>query len=286
MNAAELLDRVFDIYKKSFWKQLAYAAIVGLMASTAVGFLMAGTSVVFMAASLLGFALVGALATVAVALVYLLLFLVWQAATSTGAILLSREAFMGRLVKLPTHRLFPTIGRAFSALLAQIIVSLPYVLVVGGILYSYFFWASRIYLTFTVVLVFVAVAGFFVYLHIFSLAIAVAVNERVLFFGAVRRSFTLIKNDFWWLLGIRMLWVVMVFILAITAQGLLAFLPTFVALVLAGNTLAVPSLLLLQFFAGLVSIAIAFALGPLDGILTTLIYFNQRKKYEDTADGV
>jgi hypothetical protein len=256
------------------------------MASTAVGFLMAGTSVVFLASSLLGFVLFGALATVAVALAYVFLFLVWQAATSTGSILLSREAYMGRPVKLPTLHLLPTIGRACSALLAQVIIALPYILVVGGIVYSYFVWAPRVHLTFSIVLVVTAVVGFFVYLHIVSLAIAVAVNERVLFFGATRRSFALIKNDFWQLLGIRTLWVVMVFVLAITAQGLLAILPAFIALVLAGHTFVVPSLILIQLFAGLVSIAITFALGPLDGILTALIYFNQCMKYEGLTDAV
>ncbi|MCL2498883.1 MAG: hypothetical protein FWE90_00935 [Defluviitaleaceae bacterium] len=294
MNAAEMYDRVFDVYKKTFGKQLGYAAVVSLMSGMALGFVLLGAVFVTAFLSSFGLAFSGVFMAAVLALVVIPMIIVWQAAASTGAILFSRQAFLDEEIKLPTYDLFRVIGRAVSALFAQVVLAIPYIAVVGGFVFLLFrnvpiidyLWLSRVYAASLIVLLTVCVAGFFIYMHVFSLAIAVAVNERVLFFDAVRRSFALIKYDFWLLFGLRVLWLVMVFVLAASAQGLLTLLPILAGTLTAGSGVSVPLLLLLQLFTGLLSVVIAFAMAPLDGIFTAVIYHNQRAKYGDSCDGV
>jgi hypothetical protein len=288
MNAAEIYDRVFDVYKKTFGKQLGYAAVVGLMAGMAMGFVLAGLSVALLLLPFAGFTIPGGVVVIAYALVFAPLVLFWQAALSAGAIWFSRQALSGEKINLPVYNLFSIIGRAAAALLAQVLLALPYLAFMGGFIYFLFryipvfnsVWFSRVYFIFFILWGLAVTAGFFIYMHMFSLAIAAAVNERVLLFEAVRRSFALIKKDFWRLFALRVLWVLMVFALAAAAQGLLSLLPAISGLLLAGAGFSVQIMLLLQLLGGLASVVITFALGPLDGILTAVIYFNQRIKHE------
>jgi hypothetical protein len=295
MNAAEILDRVFDIYKKSFGRQLAYAAIVGVIAFISLTFLIFGSVFIGVILSVTGnsietgFNFPSEIILVAFMWLFILLwYLLWQAAASAGAILLSREAFLGRKVRLPKQRLLGTVFRAGGALIAQVIVTLPYLAAVGGLLFLFFrftgyldfFWMTRGFYVFSALLILGAVAGLIIYTHLFSLAIAIAVNERVFFFGAVRRSLALVKDNFWWLLGIRMIWLAVIFILYASAQGAFALLPVVSGWLAAGSPAAVPTLLGTQLITGIASVVIAFALAPLDGILMAVMYFNQRIKKE------
>ncbi|MCL2189264.1 MAG: hypothetical protein FWB87_10910 [Defluviitaleaceae bacterium] len=289
MNAAHLLDRIFDVYKKSFWKQLAYAAIVGLIATTGMGFFMVGIGI-FIAASMafMGFGTAG-VAIVAVSLLVIIpLVMLWQGTMSTGAILLSRQAFLGRKVKLPTYYIFRNIGRAVSALLAQFLVAIPYLAIVGGLLYFFFrftagyvaLWLFNAYFVFSLVLLIAAVVGFFIYMHMFSLAVAVAVSEQVMFFYALRRSCELIKGDFWRLFGVKSMGWVIIFCLSFAASGVIMLIPALAGVIFAGNMLLMPVIMAINLIAGLLNIVVMFALGPLEGILTAVVYFNQRIEKE------
>jgi hypothetical protein len=291
VNAAELLDRIFDVYKKSFWKQLSYAALVGVAAFVLV-LAVVGAGI---ANALLQWNFsyqtqnIPSVIFITAAFV-LLLVLFWQGAASAGAIVLSRQAFLGEPIKLQARGFPAIIGRALSAVIAQIVIAVPYLAVSGGLLFAYFYfipviselWLLRVYYIFSALLLFAAVAGFFMYMHVFSLAIAVAVNERVLFFNAARRSLLLIKGDFWRLFGIRVMGWAIIFVLSLAAQAVLTLLPSFVGLLTAGIPGAMPLLLLLQFAVGLGGIFVSFAISPMDGILTAVLYLNQRGKIGDT----
>ena len=293
MNAAAMLDRVFDLYKRSFWKQMGYAAIINLVSSSA----MALFFVVFSFLSLglvfsVNFFFSGNMAAVILMLITVLLFLpvllIWMGAVSTGSILLSRQAFLGYKVKLPTYRLINVIGRAATASAAQIIVVIPYVAVVGGLLFVFFrfplyldvLWMIRAYYIFSGLLVVAALVGLFIYTHLFSLAVAVAVNERVLFFGAIRRSVALIKPDFWRLLGVRTIWIFIIGAIALSTQGVVSMIPILVEAFIGGTYAMLPLFLLLQLVVLLLTTILSFALIPLDGILIAVLYFNQRIKHE------
>jgi len=293
MNAAEMLDRVFDVYKKSFWKQMGYAAIVGMVSSSAMaffiwGFAMLIMGVTFSAVFFFGGNLAVGIMVLVSALVILPFIFLWMGAVSTGSILLSRQAFLGYKIKLPTYRLINVIGRSASAAAAQFIVMVPYIAVVGGFLYVFFrfapyvdvVWMMRVYYVFSALLILAALVGLFIYTHIFSLAVAVAVNERVLFFNAIRRSITLVKPDFWRLLGVRTIWVFIIGAISLSTQGVVSMVPILIEAFIGGTHALMPLTLFLQVVVMLFSVILTFALMPLDGILVAMIYFNQRIKYE------
>jgi hypothetical protein len=286
MNAAEMLDRVFDVYKKSFGKQLAFSSIVGAIAFAAFFLIIFGSVVmVFIAAFTNRY--IGFTVSFIFALT-MLWYLLWQAIASTGALILSNQALLGRHVKLPMRGLVRTVAGALSAMVAQAAMAIPYLVLAGFFLFYYFrftgdiniFWFTPVYVILSIALVLIMLAGFFIYTHTFSFALAVAVNERVIFFGAVRRSFQLVKNDFWRLLGIRFIWVFIVFAISASVQGVLSLIPMVAGLLVMGSPAAIPALLGMQMLLGLLSIAAYFALGPLDGIMKAVLYVSQRVKRE------
>jgi hypothetical protein len=284
MNAAELMDRVFDVYKRSFFSQIGFSALVFLIMFVAifvfgfiVSFLVIGVIAVLDADELTGIIAVVLLA----GLVFLPFYLMFTAALSAGHILLSRQGFCQLRVKLPVNRLFSVLWRVVSASLAQIILLLPFValcawafygLVMSDYAYLYFYSETTAFFI-MLGLVIIGMLVFSIYSNIFSLAIAVAVFERRIFFGTIARSWQLIKGEFWMILGVRVIWMLVVYLFSVSAQGvwmlaeaLLSMSPAFM---LMGT--------LVTF---LVMMVISLVTMPLDGIFHALIYFNQRIKRE------
>jgi hypothetical protein len=291
MNAAQILDKVFDVYKISFWKQLAFAAIVGVVAFLIMGVVMvaAATMLQMMLLIILFTRLDGAVYTFVTLMVAVLLpiFIVWLGVVATGVILISREAFLGRVVRLPRYRLASTIVRAVTAILAQLIAALPYLVMAGLIIYAYVSLVPYVdmvgrfgYYTMLFILTFAALFGFFLYMNIYSLAVAVAVNERVWFFRALIRSASLIKGNFWRLFGVRVIWMLAIGVLMGSAQGLLTILPFVSGALAAGTPFEVYVMLFVTLLVGAGGIILFFAVQPLDGIITAVIYFNKRMKKE------
>jgi len=292
MNAAQLLDKVFEVYRRTFWKQLAFAAIVGVVSAIGLGVLVLLLAIVlaiglgdYAVTAMAGSAWVSA---VIAALVLGAAVLIWQSASATGAILLSREAFMGRFIKMPMQELWRAVGRAFTAMLAQLIVAVPYVILAGVFIFSFvrfapyadlFAWGRSFYVV-LIILLAAAALGLFLFLHLFSLAIAVAVNERALFFRTLGRSMALMRGHFWRLFGIRALWLVIVFIIMGSAQGIIYILPVLAGTLGAGTVFFIPLMAIVGTIVNIGGFIITFALGPLDGILIAVLYFNQKTKKE------
>ncbi|MCL2363258.1 MAG: hypothetical protein FWC71_01190 [Defluviitaleaceae bacterium] len=289
MNAAELMDRVFDVYKRSFWKQLAYAAIVATASTFALGLIIGvlGIGAIFIA-SVGEVSALGVTSLIFIFLAIIVFALLMQAALTAGAILLSRETFMGRIIRLPMKQLMGAILRAFTALLAQLILLTPFTAVVVGLVYGYIRFSfyvdilanSRLYYVLLIILLVAVVAGFLLFMHLFSLSVAVAVTERSYFFNALVRGVNLLRGDFWRLFGVRMIWFVIIFVFVGTAQGLLMLVPSLLGILFAGTPAILIIAFVLNMFFMVGSMAVSFAMYPLDGILTAVIFFNQRIKKE------
>jgi len=289
MNAAELMDRVFDVYKRSFWKQLAYAAIVATISTFALGFIIGflGVGAIFIF-SLGDVSALGVASLIFIVLVIVVFALLMQAALTTGAILLSRETFMGRVIRLPMKQLVGAIWRAFTALFAQLILLTPVIATAVALIYGYIRFAayvdvlfgSRFYYVLLIILMIAVTIGVLLLVHLFSLSIAVAVTERSYFFNAVVRGIKLLGGDFWRLFGVRVMWFIIIFVFMGTAQGLLMTIPSLLGIFFAG----IPAVMILVLVFNMIfmvgSMAISFAMYPLDGILTAVIFFNQRIKKE------
>lgn len=294
MNAAELMDKVVDVYKKSFWKQIAFAAIVYTIAI--VAFFVLTFALAIIISFVVVIAMVGggeeaSFAVLVVAgLIVLPLILLWQAFSSSGHILLSRQAFYGHRVQLSHMGIFKVFLRVFTAILAQIVFAIPFIALVIGVvvvfantIQNFFFMvdvsAAEVVGFFALILL--LGIGYVVYSHLFSLSVAVAVFERRYFFDTIKRSFQLVKPEFWSILGIRVIWYFVGVGISFTAQG--AF-----SLILMGWEMVADTVpmgfgitILLSLLTGSVGSALVLlVIAPLDGIMQSLIYFNQRMKTE------
>ena len=289
MNAATLMDRVFELYKATFKTQIAFSLIIGIISF--IMMIVLGISLVFVLGVAVGFG--GAyvddiyiLITVAVVLIGILpLYMAWLHLSASGHILLSKQAFYGEAVELPFRDIFSAFLRIISAGLAQIILSLPWlalliliiyaavsghddafgfvytinpaVLIVGGLVYAFLYVA---------------------YSNIFALSIPVAIFEKRFFFATIRRSYQLLKGDFWKVLGLRLLWALLTMLFSYSAQGLIVALVGGIALAM-GTVIDIGELWFatggMQFYA---TLFVGILVGPMEGIMTALIYFNQKIK--------
>ncbi|MCL2664671.1 MAG: hypothetical protein FWE82_03585 [Defluviitaleaceae bacterium] len=292
MNAAGLFDRVFDVYQKSFWKQLAFSAIIG-----AVSFAFIFAAMIVMAVAVTLFSVNNSEMNFIFVFFVLLsavlpLYIIWVAAADAGHIILSKQAFYGGRISFPFKELPGAALRTVTAIIMQFILSLPWFalivffiyLLIGGISGSdpmFFYWLIE-YISsgWFVFLAFAATLGYLVYSNLFALAVPVAVFERKYFFSAIKKSFLLIKNEFWKVLGIRFLWTVVVYIFSYSAQGLWAAVMGVVSYGNSSSGISVALIMSGTLFQYMVTMFISFLVGPLGGIFTALLYFNQKIKRE------
>lgn len=289
MNAAELMDGVFDVYKRSFVKQLAFSALVGVISfilMVVLGFI-AAMAVILPMIDAPDDAFVGMIVSILAAM--LPVYWIWTATADAGHILLSKQAFYRQPVRVPVKKLPGIVLRVLTASLAQMLLSIPWLVLIGLSVYALsrssgynmsdmssvmIFLSSYGWVVITIIAAFVYV----VYSNVFALAVPVAVFEHRFFWGTITRSWQLVKGEFWKILGVRILWSVVVYLFSYSAQGVWAVIQAVLVAGAAESPMLVTTIgTLLQSF---VTLLIGFIMGPLGGILTALIYFNQRIKKE------
>ena len=288
MNVAQIMDRAVEAYKKSFWKQLAYAAVIGVVFFVAVFVVSIIVVAIFIAGLFDGESVVGVL--VVLITVYLPLILLWLGISSAGHILFTRQALIGHLVYLPKLKLHQLAFRALTAIIALALVFLPI-----AALLIYIFWSSIVFFvdvffltdfsTLGLVLILLVsslvVIAFLLVENMFALSITVAMFERRLFFGALFRSWELVRDNFFKIFAARVLWYLVGVGFALAAQGLLFLFWALVG-VLFGTMPPALSILLIPIgiITTIFPIFVSFAQMPMDGIMRAVIYFNQRIKKE------
>ncbi|MCL1844792.1 MAG: hypothetical protein FWF77_02700 [Defluviitaleaceae bacterium] len=294
MNAAEIMDKVVDVYKKSFWRQMAWAAIFyvaaffGTMIFAFITVFLLSFVTIFLVTAGMDDANVFGVFGLAVVALLLPLFLLWQATTSTGHILLAKPEFYGYRKKIFEAGLLKVILRVLTALLAQILFAVPFFIVAAAALIvfltsveNFFIMESPVAFFSFLALIAAIGLGYLAYSHVFSLSVAVAIFEDCYFFGTIKRSWELVKTDFFRTLGIRTIWFIVVMVVSSTIQGAFQLL-TQLSVLIAG---AVPWFVIITFFVALFAVFIGPAVAglltaPLDGIMQVSIYFNQRIKNE------
>jgi len=296
MTTAELMDRAIHVYKKSFGRQLGFAAIWGIVSYLAF-FLIGIVAAIVIAIFALSFSAITPLnytatsgifsAMLLIAAIVLPLVLLWQSVSAAGHILISKSAFYGRKENLPVGQLPRIALRVFGALIAQALASVPFILLIYAGFASGFF-SFLLYATpwFTpllfALLSLVLLISFLLYLNMFSLSVAVAAFERKTFFNALMRSWELIRGEFWKVAGMRLLWIVIIGVIASSVSGLFIFASAFAGLLSGLFDFAIDDAVfgIITAVSGLLSFAVMFAITPLDGIFQATLYFNQRIKKE------
>ena len=294
MNAAELMDSVIDVYRKSFGKQIAFAAIAhavllaGIFAFAIVftfAFVLLGLTALMdnsVTSGTVIVILVGAFTVI------LPIMLVWSAFTVSGHIMLSRQAFYGHSIRIEFKKIFKSIFCVITTILAQIILFIPIVAFLCVVIYLFateYLWDATAYagIIGIIAVFFLIAVGIFIFSNIFSLAVAVAVFERRHFFGAIFRSWELVKPEFWRILGIRTIWTFVAFSFSFSAQMLSAVaLPalSYLDYVMPSAIVGIAGIFVMFVTNFAIPVAITLLVAPLEGILPALIYFNRRIKSE------
>lgn len=288
MNAAALMDRVFDLYKATFKTQIAFSLIIGIISFALL--LALGMMMIFsvgIAAGLTGeINEQNILIIVLIALIGILpLYIGWLYLSSSGHILISKQAFYGEPIGLPFVDAIKVFFRVISAGAAQLILSSPWLAILGFLIYSaasgyddILEFLIDIHPVTLIVGGFVYVALYVVYSNIFALSVPVAIFEKRLFFTTITRSMQLLKGDFMRVLGLRLLWAVLIYLFSYSAQSLVVLLVAALT-AFAGHVIDLGYIWIatgpLQFY---VSLFITILVGPMEGIMTALIYFNQKIK--------
>lgn len=288
MNAAALMDRVFELYRDTFKTQIAFSLIIGIISFIMMIALGVALALVVGIAVGIGGNFDEQFILVAVLLVLagiLPLYMGWMYLSSSGHILLSKQAFYGEPIELPFRDVFAAFLRIMSAGVAQILLSVPWILLLVFVIYStaagyvdFFQFFAMMHPLVLILAGFAYAVLYVIYSNVFALSIPVAIFEGRYFLSTVRRSFQLIRGDFWRVLGIRMLWAFLVFLFSYSAQGLIVFVVGMIAFS-GGAVVDLGDLWLatgaLQFY---ISLFVGILIGPMEGIMTALIYFNQKIK--------
>ena len=288
MNVAQMMDRAVWAYKKSFWKQLAFAAVVGVVFFVAVIIATMFFAVVMMLGLPGGDSPAGVLLVLLA--VYLPLILLWLGISSAGHIHFTRQALIGHLVHLPKLKIHVLALRALSAIIAQVLIIFP----IAAFL-VYIFGSSLVLLENLTLLGDFNIAGFLLVLimslfvvisfllveNIFALSVTVAMFEGKLFFKSISRSWELVRDEFFKIFATRFLWYMAGFGFMMAAQGLLFLLWALVGIMIGTLHPAFAILLIpVGIFSAIFPFFITFAQIPMDGIMRAVIYFNQRIKKE------
>ncbi len=306
MNTAGILDRTVYIFKKSFLQHFVSSILVTIVSAvigffSLVGFLLLiGMGGAF---SIINFntdsgVYISIIVTVAIAI------LIFMGFASSGLlsanISLSKNVFYGESPNLSNafSVALKSMPRVFTVLVAQFIVYSLVTAVFALITYLYTTTLASSYYSiynvfsdsaFLIGLLIILLIYLFVTLLIstaFSVSIPISILEKRYFFGAIIRSFTLVKSSFFKILGTLLIFTIILYtgyysiaIIFNITEGLLGFTQD-----LARNSstpyeqlaLLYPILIFRLFLSKLIDILVQ----PFFPILQSVIFFNQKIKLE------
>ena len=307
MNTAEVMDKVFDVYKRSFLYQIGlnfcvYTIGAGVLYAVLLVLALTGIFV----GSVFDFNGTAALGPEIIALIVLGAFaFIWAciiyANLITGATgLLSWQSYSNRPIHF-THALKGTFKSSLhiaSVSLAEMIAGIPVILLIILSVYAIFagqgvftgeYWSSGRFVSFftpanillAVIIGLSASIIIMIVYNYFALAVPIAIFDRKHFFSALVSSYVLMKGDFWRILGARAVFAGAIMLINYSFSsiaGLLlglsaglsgSFLPSQYGLTVIG--------IIIQYIVSLIS---SILLMPLTGIFTSIIFFNQKTKKE------
>ncbi|MCL2564765.1 MAG: hypothetical protein FWE24_03005 [Defluviitaleaceae bacterium] len=296
MNSAEVLDQVLSVYKKSFLKQLVVSTVFSIIFF--VGFyllLIVGIFVLVagFASAGLGTGIgAGMIITIGALLIFLVLGIsIYEALTATGVALITKHTFLGEYCDVwgVLKASFKKILIATTAALANLIVLIPVIALAAFLVYIYIVTIIGFgnmegtpggpIIAATIVLILLMLALSLVLATITMMSMSVAIFEGRWFFGAVMRSFQLVKQDFMRIMGLVAIWFLITFGITISLETLFSVGPSLLMYFFPEE--AAGFVFLSTFiFGSLFSIAVGVVVAPLSGIFSTMVYINQRIKLE------
>lgn len=296
MGLSEIMDRSIDVLRKHLKNIVLYTLVYGMIYGTGVSFLIfggaifIGLSVAIMPSMVLPvifFAAVGIIAGV------------MAMASRAGIIKISNQVFSDEKVGLgeALGATFKNLHKILGIFLIEVVLFLPIGAVFGGIIYFIIrsidtaFIAAVSYnlrgIVLVILLVLTILAFLFVfkmYTTLFSFCLQLVVIEKKGIIVSIKRSFGLIKKNFWRIFGITIL-------MGLTIYAIQSSLTSFLTLLLSLLYLLIKFLKLPLDYITFINITFSMAnwpisiiswliITPIGTIMTTLLYYNQRFKGE------
>lgn len=302
MSLADAMDKTFDIHKKNMGSSALYLFLYYIISIIAyfIIFFVGMLSFAFTVAELFdGFFMDDIFsnadfgAVIAISSIFVIIFslvLLFKFVQKVGIIDIASKGFLDKSVgfEKALGLSFKKIPAIFTLIMAYAIIFLP--IIIGFILLTVklnfildFYSFDKIEIWMIVMIIgFVVVFSLLSTLYMFS--IHAVVLEKFYFFKALKRSRNLVKNSFWKLFGINILFSIVVSGITYSIYSFLGVIVGLImlilktldvresiltALLMAGNFLRIPIQLIFSLF-----------ISPLGGIFTTILYYNQRFKNE------
>jgi len=294
MNASEILDKVFHIYKQTFSSQVGLSLCVCVFALVANIFV---TPTLFMALGFLSFVNVGIpVFMVFVGIIFLWLFIIFVNICVSAFSFLAWQSYSNKRADLSN-----AISSTLKSLLQIITVSLAQLIISIPLMIAYYFIAYLVYTLLsavssvadpaaifslpTVILLFVvALLCFFIGMVVYNLtalAVPIAIFDRKHFLNAIIDSYYLMKGEFWLILGVRTVFLGTILII-ISSFTILSWVLVGLAMSFVDsfapnlNILIILSTMVL-FLINIISYVLVL---PLVCSFTSIIFFNQKTKKE------
>lgn len=296
MGLSEIMDRAIDILRKYMKSIVLYSLCYGMIYIAGVFILVFGGGI-FVALSAAVFP------NVVVPVVFIsvigIIAGVMAMASKIGVIKISSQVYDDEKVGLgeALGASFKNLHKVIGLFLIEIVLFLPIGAVFGGILYfiirffNFSFGFTGSYGPLGIVLIILTILVFLllffvilIYTTIFSFALQAVVIEKKGIIASAKRSFMLIKKNFWRIFGTTLL-------IGLTIYAVQSSLTSFIALILSLFYLLIKFLNLPLDYLSFINLTFSLAnwpisiiswliITPMGTIMTTLLYYNQRFKKE------
>jgi hypothetical protein len=294
MGIAEIMDRSVEVLRKYIKTivlfTLAYGVIcfIGIFIFMIVG----GVLTVFSTSS--GFVLPAIILSIMI-----LLIAAFSLSYSVGLIKISSQEFgeKGVYAFEAVQESFKSIRKIIGIVAAAAVLAIPAAVVFGGIAYLLYkgFENSLIHLgtfklqeilliIFAFIILLSAVLTFLMYATVLTFTLHAAVLENKGVIGSIKRSYGLVKNSFWRILGSIVLF-------SLTMYAVRSSIESFVGLIASIIYLILKLLNIQQDYITLITMVLTYtrwplnlifwlAVSPIGTAMLTMLYFNQRFKKE------
>lgn len=296
MSFSEIMNQTFFIHKKHLGTSALYLfvfnifSMMGLFVIAAVFAIIGFSFLGFNIANLMdigtkGYIMLGVMG----ALLFFLVF-TFALAKNSGVIFIAKNAYENKPIKISAvlSTTMKNIPKILTTSFAYVICLIPLFGITAGAVYLFISNLSFLSGVYSIVSMVVLGVGLLIiyafFCSVFVFACHAVVFEQVQFFQAIKRSINLITKDYWRILGCNIL--AYLVIMAITYSiylivGLLGGIIALISFLLNLNEEVMTILIMLGDFVRVpVNLIVVLFVSPIGAIFTTLLYYNQRFKYE------
>jgi hypothetical protein len=296
MSLSEIMDRAVDILRKYIKSIVLYSLCYGLIYTAGVVFLLFGGGL-FIAFS------VAILPNVVIPIIFFsiigLIAGVMILASKIGVIKIVSQVFSGEYVGFgeAMGASFKNLHKVIVIMLIEILLFIPALIIFGLIFYFIFnsYYTSitimGTYSSGEIILIILAILTgaallfvILIYAAMFSFSLHAAVIEKKSAIAAIKRSFSLIRKNFWRIFGASLLFGLTIYAIQSSLSSFLTGILSLLYLLIKFVNIPLDYITFLNLALSLTSwplrILSWLIITPAGTIMTTLLYYNQRFKKE------